>query len=250
MALPLISGDRLLGALDIQSTEGAAFSEEDVVVLGALADLVAVAIENAQLISESRNALAATKRAYSQLSHQAWHELTTQKPNTGYLCTAQDKIEMVSGNLDPGIAEALASDGIYQPDERTLFIPIKIRGNIEGILRMKKQQDGGGWSQPEIDFVKTINERLSTTLETARLFQETQIRAERERIVGRITSKIRSSNDPRTILQTATDELKHFLKLDKAQISLQPIKANTTGQPENEAEIPVGTNRSDSSVEE
>ncbi|MFN2220356.1 MAG: GAF domain-containing protein, partial [Anaerolineae bacterium] len=60
MALPLVVGDRVLGALDVQSTEPAAFSEEDVAVLQLVADQVAVAVDNARRFSEEGEVLEAT----------------------------------------------------------------------------------------------------------------------------------------------------------------------------------------------
>ncbi len=52
MAIPLRAGDRIIGALDIQSTEPEAFDEEAQVILQSLADQIAVALENAQLFAE------------------------------------------------------------------------------------------------------------------------------------------------------------------------------------------------------
>ena len=52
MALPLWAGDQIIGALDVQSQDPDAFGEVDVLVLQTLADQLAVAIENARLISE------------------------------------------------------------------------------------------------------------------------------------------------------------------------------------------------------
>ena len=46
MALPLIVGDFVIGALTVQSTEEAAFHEEDIAALQTLADQLAVAMEN------------------------------------------------------------------------------------------------------------------------------------------------------------------------------------------------------------
>jgi GAF domain-containing protein len=60
MALPLMVGDRVLGALDVQSTEAAAFSEEDVAVLQLVADQVAVAVDNARKFSEEGEVLEAS----------------------------------------------------------------------------------------------------------------------------------------------------------------------------------------------
>lgn len=64
MALPLIVGDRVLGALDVQSTQPNAFSEEDVAALQLVADQVAVAVDNARKFSEEATLLEATSPIY------------------------------------------------------------------------------------------------------------------------------------------------------------------------------------------
>ena len=57
MALPLIVGGKTLGALDIQSSQESAFTQEDITTLKVLADQIAIAIENARLFSENQIAL-------------------------------------------------------------------------------------------------------------------------------------------------------------------------------------------------
>jgi PAS domain S-box-containing protein len=52
LALPLISRDRIIGALTIQSTRQAAFSPEDIVALQTMADQLANAVQNARLFAE------------------------------------------------------------------------------------------------------------------------------------------------------------------------------------------------------
>ena len=49
MALPLIVGDDVIGALTVQSTEEAAFHEEDIDALQTMADQLAIAIQNSNL---------------------------------------------------------------------------------------------------------------------------------------------------------------------------------------------------------
>ncbi|MBI5964471.1 MAG: GAF domain-containing protein [Chloroflexi bacterium] len=49
MALPLIVGDDIIGALTVQSTEEAAFHEEDIDALQTMADQLAIAIQNSNL---------------------------------------------------------------------------------------------------------------------------------------------------------------------------------------------------------
>ena len=64
MTLPLIVGEQLLGVLNVQSTEMGAFDEEDVRVLQAMANQVAVAIENARKFSNETLLLEATSPIY------------------------------------------------------------------------------------------------------------------------------------------------------------------------------------------
>jgi signal transduction histidine kinase/DNA-binding response OmpR family regulator len=52
MALPLIVGSEVIGALTVQSVEEAAFSEDDAIALQATADQLAVAINNARLLED------------------------------------------------------------------------------------------------------------------------------------------------------------------------------------------------------
>ena len=49
IALPLVVGERVLGALDVQSTQAAAFDEASAATLQAMADQIAIALNNAAL---------------------------------------------------------------------------------------------------------------------------------------------------------------------------------------------------------
>jgi GAF domain-containing protein/HAMP domain-containing protein len=63
-ALPLIVGDRLLGALDVQSTRPFDLTEEEILILGLVADQVAVAVDNARKFSQEAALLEATSPLY------------------------------------------------------------------------------------------------------------------------------------------------------------------------------------------
>ncbi len=56
MALPLVYGGKVLGAITIQSSEERAFSEDDITTLLTMAEHLAVAINNAHLIDELKEA--------------------------------------------------------------------------------------------------------------------------------------------------------------------------------------------------
>jgi signal transduction histidine kinase len=62
MALPLVVGEEVIGAVTVQSKEEAAFSDDDITALQAMADQVAVAIHNARLYSYVQDLLAQAER--------------------------------------------------------------------------------------------------------------------------------------------------------------------------------------------
>jgi GAF domain-containing protein len=65
---------------------------------------------------------------------------------------------------------------------------------------------------------------VALSAENARLFEETTRRAERERLVSDITSKIRSVNDPQTMIQTAMEELRRALGASRVEVIPQAVK--------------------------
>jgi hypothetical protein len=84
MALPLQARGEIIGALDVQSKDPEAFSDEDVAVLQTLADQVAVAISNARLFQQVDESLEAERRAYGKASRDAWRELLHVRHSPGY----------------------------------------------------------------------------------------------------------------------------------------------------------------------
>ncbi len=57
LAIPLRSGSRVLGALDVQSTQTQAFLADDIEILQLLADQIAIAVANSNLFAQAQGAL-------------------------------------------------------------------------------------------------------------------------------------------------------------------------------------------------
>ena len=218
MALPLLGGDQVIGALDVQSTQSGAFSDEDVAVMQVLADQVAVAIQNTLLLAEHQNALDAARRAYREMSHKAWLELLQNRQTAVYLSTPQGTHEL-QGDMSSEMAEVqLRAEPTVKAE--TLAVPIKIRSNPTGVMRLKKS-GAAGWTDKEVAFVQELSDQLSQALEAARLYGETQQRAERERQTAEIVNRMRTSNDPQVIVQTALSELRKALGVKSARVRFE-----------------------------
>jgi GAF domain-containing protein len=72
-----------------------------------------------------------------------------------------------------------------------------------------------------------VAERVALSVENARLFEETAKRAERERRVSDITTKIRSGNDPQQMINTAIDELRQALGATLVEVVPQKLSNMT-----------------------
>lgn len=222
-ALPLHSGDSIIGVLDVQSTQIDAFSQEDMNILAVLADQVGLAIENAHLFETTNRSLTEAETLYRQYLRDAWTRLPREEHISGFRYTPRGATPLQK----PVTAELHLSDiNKSQPDAR-LIIPINLRGETIGNL-IVQAPPGRQWTQDQIDLIEAAAERVALAAENARLFEETSHRAERERLVSEITTKIRSTNNPDQMVKTALDELKEALSATQVQIISQVISDHAT----------------------
>jgi len=222
MALPLIAAGRVVGALDVQSTEESAFSQDDINTLQVLADQVAIAIENARLFEQNQAALEAMRRAYGDLSQTAWKRLQKTSGTLGYISLAQGGLVPVAKNRD---AEASFDKPTVLPDDgMTLVSPLKIRDQVIGAIRLCKPAHAAPWSTDEISVVNSLTDQLGGALESARLYQDAQNRAAKERTIGEISAKIGGLVDLDNILKTTIQELSR--SMPDAEVAIQFQKRN------------------------
>ncbi len=70
--------------------------------------------------------------------------------------------------------------------------------------------------------VRQLADRLATALENARLLEDSLRRANKERAIGEITSKIGASMNMRNVLQTAVEELGRAIPGSEVVIQFRP----------------------------
>jgi len=218
MALPLKIGDEIIGALDVQSVEEGAFDEEDITILGVLADQLAVAIRNSQLLAEVQLTVKQLQTAYGEFTERSWREWH-QGGHTGYSYRGAG-IEPVQ-KPTPEVTQAWQRGQmvtVTNSSQSSLAVPLKLRNTILGVIDLKINAE----EVPEemIDLVTEIGERLALALENARLLEATRQQAAQEQVVSQITSRMRETLDLETILKTATQEIQAALGLPEVVIRL------------------------------
>ncbi len=282
-ALPLRSRGQVMGALSVQSDQPDAFAEDAMVVLQTVADLVAVALDNAYLFAESQEALEASIRAYGESGREAWGKLLNAEPNLGYRSSiggitnagdvwrpemedalqrgetiqwtqtirgngvdaevdtadidrASADIDRASADIDRASADIADVDRASvrvsadimpagcrrfdADDEQPLAVPIKVRGEVIGVLDTYKRADAGKWTTDEIALLEALAGQLGIAVEGARLYEEAQRRAMREQLTREITDTMRRATDVEAIIQTAVDELFEILGTSRAFVHL------------------------------
>jgi GAF domain-containing protein/HAMP domain-containing protein len=219
MALPLIAGGETLGILDIQSLEANAFSDEDIPTLQLLADQLAVAVENSNLLNETQEALMLARRATEDVSKRGWKSLQ-KADGLGFISQMHSEVKPVSSNLDLNIkGTVLKGESLLSTDNRTLTMPVSVRGQTIAMMRLVKPFESEPWTPDEIVDVEALANQISNALESARLYTEAQRRAARERAIGDISTSISTASEMDGILRTAVEQLGQ--KLGGAEVVLE-----------------------------
>jgi GAF domain-containing protein len=208
MAFPLRVATRVIGALDVQSTATNAFSEEDINIFTTLADQVSIAIENARLFGEARNALAESKSVFEKYTRQDWSNFVNQVKHSGFVFDGKYVTPLDNQTKREHIKTAIKTGSLsLERASATVAVPIKLRGQTIGVLDVRSKKGEREWTQDEITLLEAAAERAALALENARLVESAQRRASRERAIGEISTRIGAVNDMEAILQTAVEEL-------------------------------------------
>lgn len=213
IALPIKIGERILGALDIQSTEPEAFSQVDIQSLQIISNQLAVALERIRLIDQLQQTVADLESGYRTETRKSWRMfIRSNRKTRGFRYDPNRKqVEPIPAGKRPSQSNT---------DPQTVEVPLRSRGETIGVLNIKFK---GGQPSPEIQrLLNTTAERLGSALETARLLEELQLRAEREHLVGDLATQVRSSTDFEQILKTTAQQIRQKLGLREVVVQILP----------------------------
>ncbi len=220
IALPLMAGEEVIGALDVQSVKPNAFDQEDINILTALADQVSIAIQNARQYEETRKALAESVTTSSQFISTGWRQFTKNQKISGIHHTGVRSQIIYTGQKQEEKENPMAPvSSTSRQDEGLVSLPIKLRGVEIGVLDVRTG-DSHSLDQDEMDIISAILERAAIAMENARLLQEYQRQAAKEQKIGEVAARIGASINMRNVLQTAVEELGRALPGSEVVIQL------------------------------
>ena len=228
VALPLKARGETIGILDVQSTQAGAFSNEDLQVLTALSNQVSIAFENTRLLTETRAALRQVEEVYDEFTRAEWSRTAARAEQAGFRYQT-GRIEMIEKGLStPEVVSAVKTGTVAStqangsPEKRhTVAVPVKLRGEVIGVLQIESNDPSKTWQPDEIGLVEAVAERAAFALENARLFQDARRRAAKERLISEATSKISGALNLENILHTTAQELERVLGGSEVLIRFQ-----------------------------
>jgi GAF domain-containing protein len=219
-AIPLTGRGQVIGVLDIQSTEPAAFSQSDIDIFQTLADQIGLAIQNARSVAESQEALKRLEAASAENMRRVWRE-RTRGSKRAYRYTA-------SGLTALNTAEKPAASA--SADAKLLNIPINLRGQRIGVIGLHRSGDTS-WSDSDRSLALEIADQVGLALENARLLDEAQRRATQEQALSQLTASLSRSLDPETLLQTAVRELHQLPNVSEVSVYVTPPPSPSAEEP-------------------
>ncbi len=207
LAIPLVSGRRVLGALDVQSQQADAFGPDDVQVLQTVADQLSIAIENAELFERTQANLRELGNLYQRLTGASWRSLLRGQ--------VTEKAYETSG-----VADVDLSAEVFE-------VPLVLRDQVLGVIEIHGRP-AEAWSAEERGALSTIAAQIASALESAALLEETQRRRQQEQLINDITHQMRATLDPAGVVQSGIRELGRALGATEVVVKLAPGGAAPT----------------------
>jgi len=237
LALPILDGDKIIGALDVQSRRYEVFTTEVIQALQVVANQLGITIRNARLFEEqekttndarrlfleSETNLREIQRLNQQLTHAGWQDyLETRKPVSGV--TLQGTGLTPAAEWTDSLREATrARQAIttQRDGQKIISVPMVLDNEVIGAIEVEATE-----TTQESDITEMVNavaQRLALSLDKARLFEESQEATVREQRINDIVTRYQSVNNVDELLRITLQELSQSLGATHSSIRLGAV---------------------------
>ncbi|MCD4687111.1 MAG: GAF domain-containing protein [Anaerolineae bacterium] len=251
LLIPLYIGDQLpLGVLDLHSTDPDTFTGDLVDVLATIGHQLALALhiiqqthlldinqaEHTQLRAQIETNQHELERLNRQIVWHTWGEYLPEQHDSALGYEWRDNTVRPARPDTDTLNQALL-DGQPHLEQRSgvsvLSVPIRLRGQTLGALEFRRAE-AQGWTSAALDMAQAVADRLALSLENARLFEQTQIVADRERLVGQVATQLQSPSDLPALLALAATQFQEALGATRTQVRLGMFTDSTSQEADQE----------------
>jgi signal transduction histidine kinase len=176
MSVPLMTGERVAGILDLQSARRGALTEENLPAFEAVAGQLTIGIENARLFAETSRSRAEAEERARRLTRTGWAQFLNAVDRSERLGYTYDR-EKVTATAEP----------LPLPDASTLAAPMVITGEMIGQLQLQREA-GQAWTDDEAEIVLAVARQAAQQVENLRVLAEAErYRTEAEAATRQLT---------------------------------------------------------------
>lgn len=202
MAVPLIVGERVAGVLDMQSSVPGILNEEVLPAFEALAGQLAVAIQNANLVTEAQKARAEVEAQARYLVRTGWGEYLDGIHKPEHMGFSFDQSE---------VKPLVETEDTQLPVEgKVLSAPIALTGEVLGSLLVEVDEENQTEQTGEL--VNIVARQVAQQIENLRLLES----AERYRFEAEQAARRQTREGWQDYIQTRTsDDLGYLFDLNE-----------------------------------
>ncbi|HET7089297.1 MAG TPA: GAF domain-containing protein [Anaerolineae bacterium] len=227
IGVPLQVGGQTVGALFAGAARLDAYAPDDVSRVEQVAAQLAVAVESLNRAEDMRQALEGLDAANRRLTGQAWSAFARRLSRQGVIRIGSHVDDKAPS---PEVEEVISTGQLVVHPAKSstegagegyrVAVPIVLRGVPIGAFRLSVPEHS--WSDDLAATLDSIAGHVAQAVENARLVEEAEERAARERALADATERVRSKADVERILQTAAEELARHLNAAGVAVRFAP----------------------------
>jgi len=243
LAVPLMIGGRVLGAMHVLGNRPSAFDQQDIDIMLLVSNQLGSLIENARLLDQSASSLAQIEALNRRLTREGWQEYLgdqgalrhTLDPGNNW----PDAIENIYSRVRIEAETYTDADG-----REVVAVPLILRGQVVGTIAATRPPEGQ-WTSEEISVLESIASRMTVIAESIRLVDEASQRAAREELVNEVSSEImQRAASVDSVLQTALSQLGGALGSDRVSLRIGKPQDLPSRAKEPQEDKPDGSSKS------
>jgi PAS domain S-box-containing protein len=218
LAVPIVFREQVLGVLDVHSETAEGLDEDDQLLLESICGPVALAIEDTNLRQEMEARLRELNALQRIMTHQEWDAFRAQaRLVDGYAYDQRSAHPVTVDELRAFVGEQ--GDPALADGPRSVAVPMNVSGETVGVLGVRDDVNHP-LSAEDRELLVGLSEQVAAALQRARLLEQTQSRARRERVIRDIADRMQRAADIESLMRIMAEELRRALGASRAYVQM------------------------------